>query len=312
MVKQFLTIVDAGPLRAVCKEAQLGVEAHLWVDMFTVLPQHLAVWRRCYPRAVCLTVPPRSVLDASHFALMRGLRSLCIMQCTVATGSVTALAHLQGVKELDIRNCKAVGGGALTVDDGAVAHLRGVRTLKLGWLNLSGVTGAGWSILTGIHTLDIYQSTVSVDAETLFSCLRGVKELDVGCCRGADGNNLSISDTDMVHLAGVQKLHVGKCRLGSDAETLFSHLRGVKELGMSRCKDSTGQYIAITDAALAHLQGIHKLDLRGCDLTLVTATGLSHLVGIRGLYLSQDERYTPHSVHAALAELGLDKVVHWW
>ena len=90
--------------------------------------------------------------------------------------------------------------------------------------------------------------------------------------------------------------------------------RGCKCNG--KCTDSrTDQAIAITDEALAHLQGIHELDLSFCDLTRVTAAGLVHLVSLRKLRLSrpafEDEELVPAAVEAALTELGLDKVVAW-
>jgi hypothetical protein len=39
----------------------------------------------------------------------------------------------------------------------------------------------------------------------------------------------------------------------------------------------------ITDAGLAHLTGIHTLNMRGC--TRITDAGLAHLTGIHTLYM---------------------------
>ena len=56
----------------------------------------------------------------------------------------------------------------------------------------------------------------------------------------------------------------------------LAHLRGIHSLNMGACE-------GITDAGLAHLSGIHTLDMRGCGG--ITGTGFVHIVGIRALIM---------------------------
>jgi hypothetical protein len=73
---------------------------------------------------------------------------------------------------------------------------------------------------------------------------------------------------------------------------------------MSGCKQ-------ITDDGLAHLAGIHTLDISDC--TAITAAGLAQLTGVRKLRFSQHTLDFPAMRDAAFA-LGLDRKdwsVYW-
>ncbi len=78
----------------------------------------------------------------------------------------------------------------------------------------------------------------------------------------------------------------------------LAHLTGIHTLNMNFC-------FGITDAGLAHLAGIHTLNMGGC--TGITDAGLAHLAGVQELRMTGCDRAT---IFAARA-LGLNPEVEF-
>ena len=78
------------------------------------------------------------------------------------------------------------------------------------------------------------------------------------------------------------------CSQSTITDAALAHLKGIHTLDMSYCNQST-----ITDAAFAHLKGIHTLDMRGCDQFTDTDAieHLNHVVDLRlpGEDLSEED-----------------------
>ena len=83
------------------------------------------------------------------------------------------------------------------------------------------------------------------------------------------------------------------CRQLTDAA--FAHLKGIHTLLMWHCNQPT-----ITGTALAHLKGIKCLVLWGCSIPF-TEVGLAHLRGISRLHM----QYANAASIAAARDLGL-------
>jgi hypothetical protein len=90
-----------------------------------------------------------------------------------------------------------------------------------------------------------------------------------------------LCDADFVHIRGGPgvRLHTVRMRgcMGV-TDAAFAHLRGVHTLDMSVCRQAT-----ITDAAFAHLRGIHTLDMGGCSQPTITDAAFAHLRGVHTL-----------------------------
>ena len=68
------------------------------------------------------------------------------------------------------------------------------------------------------------------------------------------------------------------CKQPAITDAAFAHLRGIHTLDMSGCKQA-----GITDAAFAHLRGIHTLDMSFCNQPGITDAAFAHLCGVREL-----------------------------
>jgi hypothetical protein len=100
-----------------------------------------------------------------------------------------------------------------------------------------------------------------------FVHFRGVRELDMSCCRQA-----TITDGAFAHLAGIHTLFMGRCSQTTITDGAFAHLAGIHTLNMMGCCQAT-----ITDGAFAHLAGIHTLDMRDCWQASITPACRAHL-----------------------------------
>ena len=85
-------------------------------------------------------------------------------------------------------------------------------------------------------------------------------------------------------------------------DAAFAHLKGIHTLLMWHCDQP-----AITDAALAHLRGIQCLVLNGCSIPF-TGVGLAHLRGITRLHMG----YANAASIAAARDLGLPVTTGHW
>ena len=101
-----------------------------------------------------------------------------------------------------------------------------------------------------------------------------------------------LRDADFAHIRGGPgvRLHtvlMAHCTGVTDAA--FAHLRGVHTLDMRDHEDthswSWTSFMQITDAAFAHLRGIHTLDMSHC--CEITDAAFNHLAGIHTLCMSK-------------------------
>jgi hypothetical protein len=96
---------------------------------------------------------------------------------------------------------------------------------------------------------------------------------------------IPVVDADFLHFEGLRELYVDSSRDVTDAA--FAHLRGIHTLDMSGCNQST-----ITDAAFAHLAGIQRLSLWACSQATITDAVFAHLRGIQLLNISSCKQFT--------------------
>ena len=68
------------------------------------------------------------------------------------------------------------------------------------------------------------------------------------------------------------------CSQAAITDAAFAHLSGIHTLNMSECNQA-----GITDAAFAHLRGIHTLIMGMCTQAGITDAAISHLRGIHTL-----------------------------
>jgi hypothetical protein len=88
-------------------------------------------------------------------------------------------------------------------------------------------------------------------------------------------------DADFAHIRGGPgaRLHTVRMRkCGGVTDAAFAHLRGIHTLEMGYCDQA-----ALTDAAFAHLRGIRTLDMTACNQETITDAAFAHLRGIHAL-----------------------------
>ena len=298
-ILSFFSTADALALRLICREFTEAVSRHPWAER-TVIRGRIAVWRACFPRAICANVSRRNPWykggrraevgdeDFAHFA---GLHELWIDSAFGLTNA--AFAHLGSVKVLHMHS---VSFDKLTPE--AFAHLISLRELSLGTssaraqvvsdlffaqlkrqlrtlrLRARGITGAVFAHFRGIENLDMSGCLVASDA--VFEHLKGIKKLDMSLC-----NQATITDAAFEHLKGIQRLYMSGCNQATITDAAFEHLKGIQKLDMSLCNQAT-----ITDAAFEHLKGIQELDMSGCNQATITDAAFAHLSGIQRLDMS--------------------------
>ena len=72
-------------------------------------------------------------------------------------------------------------------------------------------------------------------------------------------------------------LQIVYCDQYDISDAAFAHLAGIHTLGMSFCSPD------ITGAASAHLAGIHTLNMEGCSQATITDAAFDYLAGIHSL-----------------------------
>ena len=104
------------------------------------------------------------------------------------------------------------------------------------------------------------------------------------CFPNARGANVSgvrkvpISDTDVLfHFKGIRRLVINGCKTITDAA--FAHLKGIHTLHMVGCTQPS-----VTEAAFAHIAGVHELDVSVCSLS---DSYFPHLKGVHTLVMAQ-------------------------
>ena len=152
---------SATALRGTCTAARDAVAAYSWDDVKTRV-RWPARWRRAFPAATSLSVFGNWWLcDADCLILRRGLLFLDMGDCTQATITDAAFAHLAGIPLLFMRGCYQT-----TITDAAFAHLRGIHMLDMSGCTQATITDAAFGHLAGVHTLDMRgctQATISAE-----------------------------------------------------------------------------------------------------------------------------------------------------
>ena len=137
----FFSMADACALRQVCQELRAVVREFAWWDKETVIKGSIAAWRASFPRARCANVHSvgpqgrRAPLHDADFVHFEGLRELSVAGRGDFTGA--AFAHLRGIHTLCMLNCSQ-----LTVAAAAFEPLRGIALLDVRWCSAATVAGA--------------------------------------------------------------------------------------------------------------------------------------------------------------------------
>jgi hypothetical protein len=247
---------DACALRLVCREFLAAVAEHPWEDRGTVIRGSTAAWRACFPHARVANV--QQVAGPSRAGRRAPLTD-------------ADLAHLEGVRELNMAGC-------------------------------AGVTGGGLARLAGsLRVLDASQCTGLTDAA--FAHLGGLEALDMSGC-----DQPAVTDAAIAHLRGIQRLSLARCAQRTITGAALAHLRGVRVLNLSLCPQFGDAHLAhlarvhtlvlefcsqrhLTGAAFAHLGSLHTLALQFCHQRELSAAALLPLQGrVRALGLSATRR----------------------
>ena len=103
---------------------------------------------------------------------------------------------------------------------------------------------------------------------------------------GVGGRGRTISEDDFQYFAGLEYLDISYCR-GEFTEAAFAHLRGIHTLNISHVLFREGEeddWSNITENFFPHLRGIHTLVMWRC--TGITDAAFVHLRGIHTLDMS--------------------------
>lgn len=169
---RFFTTSQARALRLVCKHARQSIAECRWADAHTRITGPVSAWRTCFPRAVAANISRNRCVADPDFALLAGLHTLDMSECSQNT-----------------------------VTDAAFAHLRGIHTLRMAWCSQRTITDAAFSCLRGVHTLNMSRCTQHTITDDAFAHLAGVHTLNMaGCWQG------TITDAAFVHLRGIHTL----------------------------------------------------------------------------------------------------------
>ena len=139
-----------------------------------------------------------------------------------------------------------------------------------GWRHTP-VVDADFVHFVGLWELDMSECKAVTDAA--FVHLRGIRVLDMCGC-----NQPSITDAGLANLVGIRKLSIEGCDQATLADAAFAPLHSLRVLNMGGCQQ-------LTDAAFAHLKGIHTLFMWNCSQPAITDAALAHLKGIQCLVL---------------------------
>ena len=161
--------------------------------------------------------------------------------------------------------CGAVRTAPLT--DADFVHFQGLQELNMSWC-LS-VTNAAFAHLAGLRALDMSRCNQAAITAKALAPLRGALErLSLWGC-----DQPGLTDAALAHVGGTLRvLNIGECRQLTDAA--FAHLRGLHTLLMWDCNQA-----AVSDAAFERLGAarLRVLSLEACDQEGVTGAALARL-----------------------------------
>lgn len=242
------TTREATTLRAVCREFRAAVAAHPWDDRVTRVEGTVAGWRACFP-------------GARGVNLARRHRKRVLVD--------SDLVHLAGLESVDL-------GYSLGITSAGFKHLAGVRRLDMRWCSQAGLGDEAFQHLGGVQELVMTGCSQATITDAAFAHLGCIRSLSMAKC-----TQTTITAAAFTHLAGLASLDISECTQIPDAA--FAPLKGggLKTLNMSECS------ARLSDAALAHLSGIHTLLMAGCSQPTITEAGFAHLAGIQELDISR-------------------------
>jgi hypothetical protein len=171
-ILQFLTALEASPLRSTCHEMLDAVRTYQWMDKETRILGPLSLWRRSFSNARCANISKREDLCDDDFQYLQGIHTLSMSYCNQSTITDGAFVHLRGIHTLDMSGCNQP-----TITDGAFVHLRGIHTLNMSGCKQSTITDGAFVHLVGIHTLNMSYCNQSTITDAALVHLHDVQSL---------------------------------------------------------------------------------------------------------------------------------------
>ena len=228
-------------------------------DVTKIVKGSLSGWRRSFPNAKAINISDRDDLTNADFVHLKGLETVIMDWCSLASVTNEAFENLKGIKMLSMK----LSTNNQHITDAAFEHLKGIRNLNIYRCTELGITDEAFEHLKGIHTLDMSVCDQEGITDAAFVHLKGIHTLYMEYC-----NQAGITDAAFVHLEGIHELDMMDCNQVTITDAAFFHLKGIDRLIMRDCNQ-----LGITDAAFVHLKGIKMLDITGCTQPGITATG---------------------------------------
>jgi len=204
---------------------------------------------------------------------LSGLENLRVLDLSGVYLSEKALARLGGLEKLEVLS---LGGSGIA--DAGLKHLEGLKNLKRLDLTASSITDKGMKIIAGFHdlrTLSLGSYNVTAEGLAQLSGLTRLKSLTL------EGE--TITDEGLQRLAGLEALevlHLNRTLVSDAGLESVGKLKNLRALFINDETVFSGEKKRISDAGLAHLAGLDKLEILDLDGCLVGDAGLAHLSGL--------------------------------
>ncbi len=221
--------------------------------------------------------------DLKHLKGLTNLKSLYIRLPGVTDEGLQHLKDLTTLKALDLHTCQ--------ITDAGLKHLQGLADLEFLSLASTGVTSAGLKHLNAKNLVNLELSLTQV-TEVNLDDFPKLKHLHLGSLKTASIRvkeksvleSLSFYHTpvaalglaDLVKLTMLAKLDFTGAGIGNAELEPIKSLTRLKELDLRG--DSK-----VTDAGMAHLNGLTGLEILRLGGTQVTDAGMVHLAGLKNL-----------------------------
>ena len=301
----FLATADACSLRATCREAHYYVREFPWdptgywsefeevwhpstrvgglpgsVDWHRYAHREavLAKWRAVFPRARGLCF---SDLHANWAPHLLALQSLDI------TGSAVGHCTTDAAIALLVNLRKLIMSGT-ALDGSCFASLPHLRYLVAG--GCDNITDAAVGHLKKVETLVLYGDSNAVSDAGLARCA-SLRTLVCGNASGVTGAFLEALAPRLTRLL------LWDCSVTDEG---LRHLERAALLERADLSYSPG----ISDEGLAHLRGVRRVELRGCEQ--LTPAGIAHLGAVRALNVQGCSREVQRAARALKATRGVE------
>lgn len=206
--------------------------------------------------------------DLETMARLPRLRSIRLWDPSITDAG---LAHLKGLRRLRVIWCptRSPKGEPPSITDAGLAHLKDLTELETVYLGNTSISDAGVVALGGLTKLEEvgFERSAISDAG-LENLARNPKLIELGLSAS------QVTDAGLKKLKGLTKLQ--KLELGNTTVT---------DVGMSHLKEITGlrlldlERTAITDTGLAQIFNLTQLDTLILAKTKVSSQGLEHVAG---------------------------------